>query len=186
LLTRPTIAFTGVVAILYEAAWQGIASFLPTFFIQYHSFSTTFAGVLFAGYFVVQGILQVGVGVAADRFGHDSTIAVCALTGIAAVTLLIRTGSLPTVVFGVGLLGLSMGHSPAVFSRFIDRLADGERSFGFGLFRTSYMIVAAPGSVILGGLADSFGWAVAIGAVAVGLGAVCTLLLTNYVAGSGY
>lgn len=186
LLGRPAIAFTGIIAVLYEAAWQGIASFLPTFLIQYHAYSTTFAGMLFAGYFVVQGALQIGVGVAADRLGRDITIAVCALAGIVAVALLVQQDNLPAVILGVSLLGLGMGHSPAVFARFMDRLTDGERSFGFGLFRTSYMVLAAPGSIILGVLADSFDWGVSIGAVAVSLSVVCALLLVNYAVGFDY
>jgi len=181
LLPRPTVVFTMAIAVLTQGAWQGIDSFLPTFFVQYHGYSATFAGTLFAGYFVAQRILQIGVGIAADRFGRDVTIASCALAGIAGVGLLVKGADLVATVSGIVLLGLSMGHSPAVFSRFMDRMVEDKQGYGFGLFRTTYMIIAASGSVVLGTLADTFNWAVSLGSVGVGLAIVCCLLAVNYV-----
>lgn len=186
LLTRPEILFTGGIAIIVEAAWQGIASFLPTFFVQYHATSTTVAGTLFAVYFVVQGVLQIGVGMISDRLGRDIAIGICALTGIAGLVLLIEGTELVILVPGVVLLGLSMGYGPAVFSRFMDRLADDKRSFGFGLFRTAYMVIAAPGSVVVGALADTFGWSVSLGFIAASFVGVCCLLVVNHVFGLEY
>lgn len=180
LLTRPGIVFTGVIAILSEASWQGIASFLPTFFVQFHSFSTTLAGTLFAIYFVAQGVLQVGIGLVADRLGRDVAIAICALTGIAGVLLLIRGSDLAVIVLGLVLIGVSMAYGPAVFARFMDYMDDDERGFGFGLFRTTYMVVAAPGSVVLGTLADAFDWSVSMGFVAASLVIVLVLLVANH------
>jgi len=43
----------------------------------------------------------------------------------------------------------------------MDHLDDHERSAGFGLVRTVYMVLGASGSVVVGFVADLFGWDVA-------------------------
>ncbi|MCU4742230.1 MFS transporter [Natronoglomus mannanivorans] len=200
LLSRPAIVFTGVIAIISDFTWQAIASFLPTFFVQYHGYSRTLAGTLFAAYFVAQGVLQIGVGVLADRIGRDVTTAICMVTGIVGLALLVvgpevvaslGFGSESAVEFGaigagIVLLGLSMGWSAAVFPRFMDHLSAAEQSSGFGLVRTVYMVVAASGSVVVGLLADLFGWAVSFGFLIALLAVVCVLLVANEVFGLEY
>ncbi|MCU4972026.1 MFS transporter [Halobacteria archaeon AArc-m2/3/4] len=200
LLSRPAIVFTGVIAIISDFTWQAIASFLPTFFVQYHGYSRTLAGTLFAAYFVAQGVLQIGVGVLADRIGRDVTTAICMVTGIVGLALLVvgpevvaglGFGSESAVEFGaigagIVLLGLSMGWSAAVFPRFMDHLSAAEQSSGFGLIRTVYMVVAASGSVVVGLLADLFGWAVSFGFLIALLAVVCVLLVANEAFGLEY
>ncbi|WP_207586323.1 MFS transporter [Halomontanus rarus] len=202
LLSRPTIVFTGVIAVISDFTWQAMASFLPTFFVQYHGYSRTLAGTLFAAYFVAQGVLQVGVGVLADRIGRDVTTAICMVAGIAGLSLLVagpEAGAVAAPGFGSGfaselgavgagivLLGLSMGWSAAVFPRFMDHLSAAEQSSGFGLIRTVYMVVAASGSVVVGLLADLFGWAVSFGFLIALLAGVCALLAANEAFGLEY
>lgn len=183
LLTRRPIVFTGVIAVICDFTWQALASFLPTFFVEYHGYSATLAGVLFAAYFLAQGVLQVGVGVLADRLGRDATTAGCMVTGIAGLGALVLAPGLGTVVAGIVLLALAMGWSAAVFPRFMDLLSADEQGSGFGLIRTTYMIVAASGSVVVGSLADTFGWAVAFGFPTALLGVVCVLLAANWTVG---
>nr|WP_245180857.1 MFS transporter [Halomicroarcula amylolytica] len=178
-LTRPTVVFTGIIAIIVEFSWQGLASFLPAFFVQYHGYSQTLAGTLFAAYFVVQGVLQTGVGVVADRLGRDIAIVSCMVFSIAGIGLLLRGSNIEEIALGIGLLGLGMSWGAAVFPRFMDRIDEGERGFGFGLFRTVYMIAAATGSVALGFLADQYGWVVSLSFLVVLLVLVCGLLAIN-------
>ncbi|SDX82302.1 MFS transporter [Halopenitus persicus] len=186
LLSRPPVLFTGAIAVLTEFTWQSLASFLPTFLVRYHGHSTTLAGTLFGVYFLTQGILQIGVGRLADRFGRDPAIGGCMAAGIAGIALLIAATGLPAIVVGCLLLGLGMSWGAAVFPRFIDRLTPAERSFGFGLFRTTYMTIAASGSVVVGVLADLFGWGVSVGSLAGLLAVVGLLLAGNAALGSGY
>lgn len=186
LLSRPEIIFTGVVAVASDFTWQAVASFLPTFFVQYHDYSQPLAGTLFAAYFVVQGVLQVGVGVLADRFGRDIATGVCMVTGITGLSLLVVGPGLGAIAAGIVLLGLSMGWSAAVFPRFMDHLSEAERNLGFGLIRTVYMVVAASGSVVIGLFADLFGWAVSFGFLIALLATVCGLIVVNRALGLGY
>ncbi|WP_394743203.1 MFS transporter [Natronococcus roseus] len=178
-LLRPSVLFTGVIAVIAEFTWQALASFLPAFFVQYHGYSTTLAGILFGVYFVSQGFLQVGVGFFADRFGRDRAIGVCMLAGGIGLLLLVIGSGLTLIVAGTLLLGLGMGWGAAVFPRLMDRLSEDERAFGFGLFRTVYMVIAASGSVIVGLLADLFGWPVSFGLLICLLSLVCGLLIIN-------
>ncbi|TYL40691.1 MFS transporter [Natronococcus pandeyae] len=185
-LSRPAILFTGAIAIANDFIWQGVATFLPTFLVEFRGYSTTTAAVLFGAYFVVQGFLQIGVGSLSDRVGRDVAIAVCTVAGILGFSLLVVGSGLAAVASGIVLLGLSMGWGAAVLPRFMDNLAEDERSVGFGLIRTVYMIVASAGSVVVGLVADLFGWAVSFGVLIAMLAVVGCLLVANWLTGSRY
>ncbi|QCS44962.1 MFS transporter [Natrinema versiforme] len=179
ILSRPTISFTVLVAIICDFTWQGIASFLPTFLIQYQDYSPTVAGTLFAAYFLVQGVLQIGVGSLSDRYGRDSATALCLLSGIAALGLLVATTRFALIALSIVLLGLSMGWGAAVMPRFMDHLSGDERGVGFGFIRTVYMIVASTGSVVTGLVADRYGWAISFAVLIALLGVGLGLLALN-------
>jgi len=186
LLSRPEIAFTAGIALVADFTWQGLASFLPTFFAAHRGHSATLAGVVFAAYFVVQGILQIWVGSLADRYGRDRAIALCFGTAILGLALLVGVPGLVGLVPGIVLLGLGMGWGAAVFPRFMDHLGAEERGAGFGLVRTVYMVLASGGSVVVGLLADVFGWAVSFGALICLLGVVLAAVVANVVFDLGY
>ncbi len=186
LLSRPPIAFTLVIAIVGEFAWQGTASFLPTFLIEHRDASTTLAGALFSVYFVVQGIGQIGVGAVSDRIGRDWAIAGCMLTGVVGFGLLVTVANLVAIVVAVALLGVAMSFGAALMPRFLREFSAEEQNAGFGLVRTVYMIFASMGSVVVGLLADLFGWAVAFGFLGAMLAAVFLALVVNHTLELGY
>ncbi len=186
LLSRPTIAFTLVIAVVGEFAWQGTASFLPTFLIQHHGASTTLAGVVFSAYFVVQGVAQIGVGAVSDRIGRDRSIAGCMLAGVVGFGLLVTAPGLVSIFVGVTLVGVAMSFGPALMPRFLREFSAEEQNTGFGLVRTVYMIVASLGSVAVGLLADLFGWAVSFGFLAASLAVVLLALSANWALELGY
>ncbi len=185
-LARPAVGFTMVIAVIADFTWQALASFLPTFLVQYHGVSGTTAGVLFAGYFVAQGALQVVVGAVADRFGYDAAIAACMIAGVGGIGLLIADLGLVAVGGGIVLLGASMGFGAAVFPRLMSLLNDENRGYGFGAFRTVYMVFAAAGPAVVGRVADAFGWPAAFGLLAGLLGLVVVLQLLNRASGRNY
>ncbi|WP_418281114.1 MFS transporter [Halorubrum sp. DTA98] len=186
LLSRPSIAFTVVLAALGEFAWQGVASFLPTLLIEHHGYSATAAGIAFGGYFVAQGIAQVVVGVASDRFGRDVVTGMCMVVGAAGIALALATPHVVAIAAAMVLVGVGMSFGAALLPRFLDHLSDAEQGAGFGLVRTVYMFVAASGSVVVGFLADVAGWTVAFGSV---IGLLCTVavaLAANRLLGPGW
>ncbi|WP_083860414.1 MFS transporter [Natrialba hulunbeirensis] len=158
ILSRPVIAFTLFVAIVGEFVWQGAASFLPVFLIEHREYSPTVAATGFSAYFVAQGIAQVGVGAVSDRFGRDRATAGCLLLGAIGLWLLVAGPGLVSAAVGVLLLGIGMSFEASLLPRFLDALGDEERGTGFGLVRTVYVITASLGSVIVGLVADGFGW----------------------------
>lgn len=85
-LTRPAVAFTLLISIVGEFAWQGTASFLPTFLIEHHNVSTALAGAIFSAYFVVQGVARSAS--VPSRIGLDETALsppACSLVPLATV-----------------------------------------------------------------------------------------------------
>ena len=161
LLRRPPIAITVALSAAGMFVWQATASFLPTFLVAYHGYSASTAGLLFSAYFLVQGVSQPGLGALSDRIGRDETASVAVGIGIVGYGLLIAGTNLGIAVAAVALAGIAMGWGAALMPKFMDHLDDHERSAGFGLIRTVYMVLGASGSVAVGLVADLFGWGVA-------------------------
>lgn len=181
LLTRPQIAFTALLAICCEFVWQATASFLPAFLISHHGYSVGLASVAFSAYFVIHGLTQPAIGSLSDRFGRDRVAAVCALLGIAGYSLLVL-GSGPFVVgIAICLVGTAMSWGAAVLPRFMDHLSAEERGAGFGLVRTTYMMVSATGSAVVGTVATVSSWATAFSVFVVLLSVVVLALGANRV-----
>jgi len=161
LLRRPPIAITVALSAAGMFVWQATASFLPTFLVAYHGYSASTAGLLFSAYFLVQGVSQPGLGALSDRIGRDEAASVAVGIGIVGYGLLIAGANLRVAVAAVALAGIAMGWGAALMPKFMDHLDDHERSAGFGLIRTVYMVLGASGSVAVGLVADLFGWGVA-------------------------
>lgn len=186
LLSRPKIAFTCVLAVLFEFTWQATASFLPTFLIAYHGYSVTFASTLFSGYFIIHGLTQPGIGSLSDRYGREETAGGCAICGVAGYSLLVGGNNLAVLLVGIFLVGIAMGWGAALLPRFVDNLSAEERGAGFGLVRTTYMMFSATGSVVVGTVADIAGWSVAFGLFIAFLSLICIALAGNRAFDLGY
>ena len=166
LLSRPAIAFALGIAIIGEFVWQAAASFLPIFLIEHAGYSSSVAAVGFSAYFVSQGVAQVGVGWVSDRFGRDRATAGCLLLGAIGIALLVGESAVVVVALGIVLLGIGMSFEAALLPRMLSDLSVEERATGFGLLRTIYVITASLGSVVVGLIADAFGWAASFGFLA--------------------
>jgi len=177
LLSRPPIAGTMVIAVLGAFVWQGTASFLPTFLVEYRGYSEPAAGVAFSAYFVVQGVGQPGMGWLSDRIGRDASMTICALAGVAGFGLYVLVPGLASVAVATALVGIAMSWGATVLPKFLDHMSAAEEGMGFGLVRTMYMVFGASGSVGVGLLADLFGWGHAFLALS-GILAFVVLLLT--------
>ncbi|MFC4540931.1 MFS transporter [Halosolutus amylolyticus] len=186
LLSRPEIAFPVVLATLGAFVWQATSSFLPTFLVADRGQSPELASVVFAAYFVVQAITQVGVGAASDRYGRDVTTAGCMILAAAGFVLLVAVPGPIALGAAVLLIGTGLGWGAALLPRFMDVLSDAERGAGFGLVRSVYGFVGALGSVVTGTLADLFGWGVAFAVLAALLALVFCALAVNWALSLGY
>lgn len=181
LFSRGPIAFTTLLAICGEFVWQATASFLPTFLIAAHGYSAALASGLFSTYFVVHGLTQPVIGRLSDQWGRDRIAAACAGIGIAGYGLLISGSGLGMVISAIVLIGIAMSWSAAVLPRFMDNLSARERAAGFGLVRTTYMIISATGSAIVGTVAAFAGWNAAFSIFVLLLVFICIVLAINHV-----
>jgi MFS family permease len=102
------------------------------------------------------------------------------------MALLLAGPHLLSALVGVVLLALGTHCLPVVQARFYDHLSTAEQSSGFGLVRTTYMIVASLGSVTVGVLADLYGWGASFAALGCLLAAVFLALAGNLLAGNRY
>ncbi len=177
LLSRPAIALTTLLAVCGAFVWQATASFLPTFLIEYHEYSETLASGIFSAYFVVQGLGQPAIGTLSDRIGRYAAAAIAVGAGVGGYGLFILGQGLPVILGGTVLAGVAMSWGAALLPNIVDHLSEQERGIGFGLIRTTYMVVGASGSVVTGWVADTYGWAAAFGVLVVLLTVVLTALL---------
>ncbi|MFB6111791.1 MAG: MFS transporter [Halobacteriaceae archaeon] len=185
LLGRPEIAFTTGVGVTTVFAWQAVASFLPTFLVEYRSFTETEAGLAFSGLFVLTTVALPVAGRLSDRYSRDGILGLTLLlAALGLVGLVVIPGRLGLLVGG-GSLAIGLAWGGVVQSRFMDRFAPEEQGTGFGLVRTVYMLLGASGSAVTGTLAAVAGWPVAFGAVAALLLAAASSLTINRLLGLG-
>ncbi|WP_255192783.1 MFS transporter [Natronobeatus ordinarius] len=185
-ITRPQIAFTVVMAVTITFVWQASTSFLPTFLIEHRGQSAEMAALWFSGFFVVQGLVQVGVGGLSDRYGRDPVTLVClALAAAGFVSFAVGPGDV-AILGGIALAGVGLSAYAAVTARFMDVFTEDERGAAFGLTQSANMVLSSSGSVVTGLFADLFGWAVAFTFLAVLLAGAFCALATNRFLELGY
>ncbi|WP_313691898.1 MFS transporter [Halorarum halobium] len=176
LLTRPGLAYTTVVASCTGFTFQAVSSFFPTFLVEYRGLDPATAGLAFGAAFALSSLAQPLAGRASDLVSRDAAIAgSVTLAGLGILTLVEVPGTGGLFV-GTAVLGVGISWPGTIQARVMDRLSDAERGYGFGLVRTTYMLLAASGSVVVGALADAGGWPLAYGTV-VGLLSCCLALL---------
>ena len=148
---------------LVEFVGVSTMAFLPTLLLEHHGLSGPSANLLFALYFGVGATFQPFAGWLSDRYGRERTVAVLAGAGVVGYGGLALGGPFVAVGTAVGLTGIAMSCTPVVQSRMLDGLPTAERGAGFGVFRTSYLLLGASGTVVVGTLADRSGWETATG-----------------------
>lgn len=183
LLARPPIALTAALSTCGAFVWQATASFLPAFLIEYHGYAEPAAALFFSGYFVVQGITQPALGTISDRMGRYPSAAIVLGVGVGGYILFVVSGTPWVVGTATVCAGIAMSWGAALLPKFMDHLEADERSAGFGLIRTVYMVLGASGSVVTGTVADVMGWGPAFVGLAV-LQSMMLLVLLYAMSGS--
>lgn len=177
LIARPPIALTLGLSVVGAFVWQATASFLPAFLIEYHGHAEPQAAAFFSAYFVVQGLAQPAVGALSDRVGRDPAAALTVGIGVLGYSVLVYGSGTWMLGAAIVCLGVAMSWGAALLPKFMDHLDDAERSAGFGLIRTVYMVLGASGSVVTGTAADLLGWGPAFLGLAMLLGGMLLVLL---------
>ncbi|ERH11832.1 MAG: sugar phosphate permease [halophilic archaeon J07HB67] len=182
LLARPSVAYTTLVAIAVSFTFQAFSSLFPTFLVQHRAgIDPAAAGLVFGAVFGLSSLAQPLAGRLSDRVSRDLAIAASVMLSITGLSVLLVVPGRPALVVGAAVLGVGISWPGPIQARFMDQFSDAERGYGFGLVRTVYMFSAAPGSVVVGTLAERAGWVVAFGSVVVVLAVCLALLLANAV-----
>jgi predicted MFS family arabinose efflux permease len=180
LLSRPHLAFTTLIAVLVSFTFQAFSSLFPTFLLEFRGVAPGFTGVVFGAVFGLSTLAQPVVGWLSDAVSRDAAIGTSVSLAATGFVVLLTVPGRVGLVAGSTVLGLGISWPGAIQARFMDGLDDAERGYGFGLVRTTYMLLAAPGSAVVGTLADAAGWLVAFGSVvAVLLTALVALAAAN-------
>lgn len=185
LLARPPILWTGVLSLVGAFVWQATASFLPTFLVEHHGYTEAGAGALFSAYFVVQGIGQPLVGKLSDRIGRYPAATFATTIGAIGYGMFVIGHGFWILAAAIFCAGIAMSWGAALLPKFMDHLTTEERGAGFGLIRTSYMVLGATGSVATGVTADLLGWDVAFAGLATLLGGMSVVMLIKQRDGAG-
>lgn len=186
LLFRRPVIFTLYISFIGTFVWQGLASFLPAFLIQYMNQSPGIAGGLFSFYFIIQGVAGILIGAGSDRYGRDVMVACCMGCSSLGIIWLITTPTLISTVGAIILIGVGMSYHAAVLARFIDNFSEKEEAWGLGLVRTIYGIVGGMGSFAVGFFADFFGWGTSWIILGLLTTSVFILVILNHIFDLGY
>ncbi|MFC6989701.1 MFS transporter [Haloplanus sp. GCM10025708] len=186
LLGRPGVAFTTVLASVGFFAWQSFASFFPTFLIEHAGFSAGRASLIFGLIFGLSAPGLPALGKLSDAFGRDALLATAFFAACLGYGIFLsQPATLPVVAVGTLALGVGTSWTGVINSRFMDRFDASERGAGFGLVRTTFLLVSSTGSVVTGTLAGTHGWTAAYGLILGMLGVAGVALLANRAFGVG-
>jgi MFS family permease len=177
-LNRNVILMTLLLLVLM-AYYQGMTGFLPTYLIDVKGLSQPLASAVYGAFFVTAILLQFVSGIVSDRYGQRRTIALFVLIGLpAAVALPVvdsRTAVIPLTLATSGVLAAI----PPAHTYAVDLVPDALQGSGYGMVRTLYIGAAAGAPPIVGRLADSgrFDLAIAsLGAVTLVAVLLCVVL----------
>jgi MFS family permease len=180
LLSRPRLAYSTLLALIVSFTFQSLASFFPTFLVEYRGLETDLAGVAFGAVFALSSTVQPVAGRVSDRYSRDLAIGISVSLALVGLVVLLAVPSRAGLIAGTGFLGVGVSWPGPVQARVFDLLGDDERGYGWGLIRTVYLALGASGSIVVGTLADASGWSVGFGAVAVVLLTCLGLLAGNH------
>jgi predicted MFS family arabinose efflux permease len=180
LLFRPSIAFTVVLATLVMFAFQSFLSFLPTFLVEYHGFSTPRASAVFGVGAALSIVAMPLMGRLSDVLSRDAALLLAMLSAAGGFVVFLGTSAgLVATAAGVLAFGVGFAWAGPLQGRFTDLLTESERATGFGLVRSVYVLLGSAGSAVTGILADTAGWPVAYGVATALLVVAAAALVLN-------
>lgn len=181
ILTRPSVAYSVLLAMITAFFFQSTTSFLTTFLEEYRSIDPGTAGILFGVVLGLSSVAQPVAGWLSDVYSRDGAIATSISLAMLGLIILLAVPTQVGLAGGIVCLGLGISWPGAIQARLVDQFTERNRGYGFGLLRSVYMFLAASSSVIVGTLADVGDWPIAFGVViALSIGGL-VLLAANQV-----
>jgi predicted MFS family arabinose efflux permease len=179
LLAGRKLLFTTALGVCLMFTFQAVVSFFPTFLVEYWAVGTGRASTLFALVFLLWIVNSPVAGRLSDRFGHDVVLFATSTSMLVGLVFLVRSPTFAGALVGTVLLGTGMSWGGVLASRLMAYIPASDRTAGYGMVRSLYVLLGSAGSVVTGTLAERAGWAAAYGLVAVLLLAVALSLGGN-------
>lgn len=133
---------------------QGVSTFYPTYLIDTKGLPATTAALMFSFLFVSAGVVMPVSGVLADTFSVRRTLTFVIGTSAVALPLFpVASGVLHLLVVTV-LFTSVYGVLTIAVTELANTIPTDMRGTGLGVLRTSYILLAAPGSLVVGALAE--------------------------------
>jgi len=167
LFSDPRIVFTTAIAILGYFKWQAWASFFPTFLVEYRGMPPGEASLVYGAVFAISAVGLPLLGRLSDLLSRDGVLVTSFSAAVGGYACFLLVDGVTGLYAGTVAIGLGMSWNGVLTSRFMDAFSATDRSAGFGLVRTIFMLLGSLGSVVTGVLADEFGWPTAYGLVVV-------------------
>ncbi|MFC6989024.1 MFS transporter [Haloplanus sp. GCM10025708] len=176
LLSGRELLFTIALGACLMFAFQAVFSFFPTFFVEYWGVDPGVASTFYAAIYLLWILTSPITGRISDAIGPDTVLVATTGCMIAGIALLLGTATMAWAFVGTALLGVGMSWGGVLASRLMTHIPSQDRSTGYGLARSLYVLLGSAGSVVTGTLAEISGWEVAYGVVAALLSVVVLAL----------
>jgi MFS family permease len=150
---RRTVVVT-VAMFLMSVVYQGFTSFYPTYLAATKGLSEPTATLLYSAFFAAGIAVQPVAGATADADGERRTmVAFASIAPASQAALPVASGFWPLLALS-GLASAQLGFWPIAQAATVDSLPTEMQGTGFGLVRTTYLLLAAAGPATVGALAD--------------------------------
>ncbi|WP_267643363.1 MFS transporter [Haloarchaeobius amylolyticus] len=143
-------------------AWQGTASFLPTFLHLEKGFSEFWATIGFAGLFLVGTVTTPVAGALGDRWSHLHVAAATTALSVVGLSTLVATDTRILVVVGLAVFAVGLTTFwPVIYVHIVGQLAGDTVGGDLGALRTAYFALGSLGPSYVGFVATEFDYSVA-------------------------
>ncbi len=148
-----------VTASTVMVVWQGSTSFLPTFLHRAKGYSTVYAAYLFAALFAVGIVATPAAGFLGDRYGYLRTAIVSTVGGAVGLVLLTQARTDSAVLASIVLFSIGLTSFWPLLYTYLAEWFDQERiGASLGILRTIFFAAGSLGPLLVGVVADSFGY----------------------------
>lgn len=154
-------------SVCISLVWNGLTAFLPLYLTSTAGFTLTVANVMFGLLFAVS-FSQPLVGELSDRFGQLPVMcAVLAVATVAAIGLVLSE-SVPAVALSIAGVGIGLHGFRPVRDAYLSEIIPTDIIGGvLGIARTVLILSGSAAPFIVSVIADTLGFVVAFGALAV-------------------
>jgi predicted MFS family arabinose efflux permease len=151
---RPAVARAVAAVTLMLFAFQGLTAFLPTYLVEVKGFDQATATALFALLFVAGAVTQLVAGTVADRIGERWVLTAIALAAVVSAAAIPFVDGVVVSAVVVSAVGTRLGMAPVSNAYIIDVLPRTVQGSAWGTLRTTFFLVSAGGSTLVGAFAD--------------------------------